>query len=431
MKISYVTPCKGRLEHLKVTYIQNIETALSEHVDVEFVLINYDCPNDLDSFVDRYLSQYLEKGICKYVKYQNLPIYSHSSAKNLAHINATGDVIINLDADNFIATGFTSLIKDKFKDENMVAGWFSGFHKGCGGRIAVRKDTFLELNGYNETLHGWGAEDFDMKLRLKLFSFLKHKKIIYFDDIYAIALQHSDDLRKKYTETFFSINLNNNLNFIKSLFFFIFNGYIANKSIGHINIKKYKGLKKWGWYIKNFKKWKKNFYTEDAVRILEIGSFDGISANMMLETIFVNKSSLVFTIDPFIPDITTPEVDSMTKKVFFENLKIGDNERRVKLFEENSFNFLLRYNSSILENEKFDFIYIDGSHFSYDILTDVILCWNVLKLKGVIVFDDYKWKLLKRNLRPKIAIEAFLDTFNSKIKLFYKDKQVFIRKLKN
>ena len=39
--------------------------------------------------------------------------------------------------------------------------------------------------------------------------------------------------------------------------------------------------------------------------------------------------------------------------------------------------------------ESFDFIYIDPSHQAPDILTDAVLAFKLLRLSGVMVFDDY------------------------------------------
>jgi predicted O-methyltransferase YrrM len=62
----------------------------------------------------------------------------------------------------------------------------------------------------------------------------------------------------------------------------------------------------------------------------------------------------------------------------------------------------------------FDFIYIDGSHQAPDVLCDAVLSFKLLKVSGVIAFDDYLWheKLPsgKDLLRcPKPAIDAFVN----------------------
>lgn len=40
---------------------------------------------------------------------------------------------------------------------------------------------------------------------------------------------------------------------------------------------------------------------------------------------------------------------------------------------------------------KFDFIYVDGLHLSQDVLYDALLSFDLLKVGGILIFDDYLW----------------------------------------
>lgn len=62
----------------------------------------------------------------------------------------------------------------------------------------------------------------------------------------------------------------------------------------------------------------------------------------------------------------------------------------------------------------FDFVYIDGSHQAPDVLADAVLGFKLLKMGGVMAFDDYIWfedlPTGKDPLRcPKPAIDAFVN----------------------
>jgi predicted O-methyltransferase YrrM len=39
----------------------------------------------------------------------------------------------------------------------------------------------------------------------------------------------------------------------------------------------------------------------------------------------------------------------------------------------------------------FDLIYVDGSHQASDVLTDSIITFQLLRVGGVMTFDDYVW----------------------------------------
>jgi len=96
---------------------------------------------------------------------------------------------------------------------------------------------------------------------------------------------------------------------------------------------KYLGLKQWGWYIDQMPLWKLHLATGDAVRVLEIGAFDGVSANMMLDEIFTHPQTQLVAIDPYLPDSTTPEVSSGTRETFRRNVEIGGHRTQVKLLQ--------------------------------------------------------------------------------------------------
>lgn len=70
-----------------------------------------------------------------------------------------------------------------------------------------------------------------------------------------------------------------------------------------------------------------------------------------------------------------------------------------------------------------DLIYIDGSHLPKHILEDAVIGWKLLKVGGVMVFDDYGWGAAgESDDRPRTGIDAFrfgfqkhyelLDAFN-------------------
>jgi len=66
--------------------------------------------------------------------------------------------------------------------------------------------------------------------------------------------------------------------------------------------------------------------------------------------------------------------------------------------------------------EPFDFIYIDGSHQAPDVLRDAVLSFDLLKVGGILVFDDYTWSMEPVGSQdlinsPKIAIDSFVNCY--------------------
>lgn len=180
---------------------------------------------------------------------------------------------------------------------------------------------------------------------------------------------------------------------------------------------KYVGLKKWGWYL-DAGDWQWLFFTDKPVRALEVGAFDGVSANLMLDLLFPHPESRVFCIDPFLPDPTTPEVNEQTRRDFFENQSRGGHEGQIELLEGLSVEVLAWMIASEGYWDSFDFIYIDGSHRARDVLSDAVMSWPLLKYGGVMAFDDYEWPGGEGPLgRPKPGIDAFSSVFGPELLL--------------
>ena len=131
--ISFCTSYLGRREHLMQTYPHNVEAGIN--FDCEFVLCDY--------------SAYSDK-------------WEVSSAKNRAHFQATGDILVNVDADNYLSVEYIQGLLDLFdKDMNIIV------HGECevGGRIAISRFNFIRLGGYDERFKDWGYEDIDFIYR--------------------------------------------------------------------------------------------------------------------------------------------------------------------------------------------------------------------------------------------------------------------------
>lgn len=170
---------------------------------------------------------------------------------------------------------------------------------------------------------------------------------------------------------------------------------------------KYIGGKQWGWYIDDLENWRRILRATSTVKALEIGGGDGVSANLMLDELFVNPCSEMLVIESFRQDPTTAEVSSETREHFFDNTMLGKHEGRVILHEGVSGTVLARWLGEG-QREVFDFIYIDGAHNAANVWLDVALSWPLLKIGGIIAFDDYLWTDgMGVYEAPRIAVDAF------------------------
>ena len=78
--------------------------------------------------------------------------------------------------------------------------------------------------------------------------------------------------------------------------------------------------------------------------------------------------------------------------------------------------------------EKFDFIYVDGSHLLLDCYSDLVLSWQILEKDGILAIDDYFYKQESILDSPFEAVNHFLTRYEGKYKLLHKGYRVFLEK---
>jgi predicted O-methyltransferase YrrM len=150
-------------------------------------------------------------------------------------------------------------------------------------------------------------------------------------------------------------------------------------------------------------------FRNQPVAVLEIGSFEGLSAVAFLELL---PRCRITCVDPFA---------GYENRATFAHLFAHDYESR---FDQNLAPYRDRFekikarsvptlDALRREGRHFDVIYIDGSHERQDVLSDSILAWPLLKVGGVLIWDDYQWehKTLPPDQRPEQAIDLFRSMF--------------------
>ena len=161
-------------------------------------------------------------------------------------------------------------------------------------------------------------------------------------------------------------------------------------------------------------------------RGLEIGTFKGESAVWMCQNIFTGPDAEYLCIDPF-----TGNKEHEVGHIDCSNLEA---EARAALAPFPKCKIIKGYSHDELmqsfDCERFDFIYIDGSHYAGDVMFDSFLAFKLLKIGGILCWDDYLWNVFMEPLdRPKMAIDTFLAMWGWKLEVIHKGWQVMVRKL--
>lgn len=201
-------------------------------------------------------------------------------------------------------------------------------------------------------------------------------------------------------------------------FLVIFSCALYQKSTAQDNPKKYNFLMQdqFSEYIPVWREALQRFKGKPDIHYLEIGVAEGRATLWMLENILTHPISKATCIDIFPGDL---------RERFLANIKASGFTDKVITITGRS-----QIEVRNLPLNSFDVIFIDGSHTANDVLTDAILSWQVLKNEGVIIFDAYLWeKGLPEELRPQIAIEAFLTAYRNYLEVISRNQfQVIIKK---
>ena len=200
LKISFCTVCMNRLHHLVETLPKNIEDN-QDYGNVEFVVVDYNSQDGMEEWIRENMFPYIESGLVLYIKAPDMPFFHMSHSKNVAAKCATGDVICNVDADNFIGKGFATYLNDVFSTEANVVLAPDRMQSGRDlmGRICLRKEDYLKIGGYNEEmLHYSYEDDFFLTKAKKLGLQLKYIR----NDVFLGAIAHSNYDRLKFSAIF-------------------------------------------------------------------------------------------------------------------------------------------------------------------------------------------------------------------------------------
>lgn len=170
MFIAFCTSCMNRRWQLELTLEANLEQLRGTGHFI--ALCNYGSEDGLDEFVRTRFGAQLQDGTLSYFHTRDPASFHMSMAKNLAHRLALlrrPDVLFNLDADNFVTGAtLTSVTRIFGADARAVLhNWSWNFTDGTSGRIALHREQWMRLGGYDETFLPMGVQDIDLLYRCR------------------------------------------------------------------------------------------------------------------------------------------------------------------------------------------------------------------------------------------------------------------------
>jgi cephalosporin hydroxylase len=212
------------------------------------------------------------------------------------------------------------------------------------------------------------------------------------------------------------------------------------------------------WFSRHEVLWEPIIALLKPKRILEIGSYEGRSTCFMIKECAKHNPVEIHCIDTWQGGEEHAGQDFRVIEERFNNNiqstinKIYDNKVTIYKYKGLSLVGLCELIlTTKTPDQFFDLIYIDGSHQAADVLSDAVLSFRLLKLGGVLIFDDYRVRWTSEIDRelclynyPRIAIDAFWDVHKNKLQEIKFDDdatnntidpdiiyQLYLRKIKN
>jgi hypothetical protein len=162
------------------------------------------------------------------------------------------------------------------------------------------------------------------------------------------------------------------------------------------------------------------------VQALEIGAYEGRSSAWFMDHILTGSGSQLTCVDPWVAERLPADI---AEALFHANTALyGDRVQKVK---SRSLPFLLHCAGG---GARYDWIYVDGDHRAHSCLTDMVLAWQLLHDGGVMLVDDTgpeysaHWRRGSCYPPPRVAADAFLQSFDGTYRLLHNGDQVVVKK---
>ena len=166
----------------------------------------------------------------------------------------------------------------------------------------------------------------------------------------------------------------------------------------------------------------------DEIHCLQIGAYTGDASIWLAENILINPKSTLTDVDTWggsnEPAHDMLDWSEVEKTYDAKTLSYRESGRIIKK-KMTSDEFFAATESQTL----FDFIYIDGDHEAVPVLRDGMNAIEVLKIGGVLAFDDYYWDPGQGPaFRPRPAIDAVLACYSNRLSVLEIERQVWLVK---
>ena len=174
-------------------------------------------------------------------------------------------------------------------------------------------------------------------------------------------------------------------------------------------------------------------------RVMEIGCYEGLSTTYLIGRCAAYGPLQIHCVDTWAGAIDLPaELMAGVEDRFDANVALAVEQAgaRISLRKIKQRSTVALAGMIAAGQAPFDLIYVDGSHTAADVLADAVFAFQLLRVGGVMIFDDYLWSMEPAlsvdplNL-PKPAIDAFASLFMRRVRVLpdLPNTQCYIEKI--
>lgn len=177
----------------------------------------------------------------------------------------------------------------------------------------------------------------------------------------------------------------------------------------------------------NWAEWLADLKGKPEVHGLELGTWEGDSADWMCDNIFTGAGATYTCVDTFrgsdehrLAGIDTSGMEAGTRSRLAKYRQCyihkGFSHQTIKELE--------------FHQERFHFVYVDAAHDSMNVLRDSVLAFDLLYKGGVMIWDDYTWSVMPDAVDcPQLAIVAFVQCYARQLEVIAVGSQLAARKV--
>jgi predicted O-methyltransferase YrrM len=178
------------------------------------------------------------------------------------------------------------------------------------------------------------------------------------------------------------------------------------------------------WFSRFSGVWTQLIARHKPERMLEIGSYEGRAACFLIESCAAERPIELHCVDTWAGGV---EHDVGAMPAVEARFERNIDRARAKVPHPVDFHKHKSLSAPALiqlladgGGERFDLVYVDGSHQACDVLADAVLAFMLLRVGGLLIFDDYLWSMEPQGRQnffnmPKPAIDAFVNLHQRKL----------------